>query len=74
MRSWLDAGAGRPFHRHADCVSTAMERRKEKDPLHAPDEPTGEELPVEPEMDKGIDPNRVGRNPATDSESGALAP
>ena len=27
--------------------------RKEKDPLHAPDEPVGEDLPVEPEMQKG---------------------
>lgn len=27
--------------------------RKEKDPLHAPDEPMGDELPVEPEMQKG---------------------
>jgi hypothetical protein len=43
-----------------------MERRKEKDPLHAPDEPTGDELPVEPEMDKGLDPQRSGRNPATE--------
>ena len=34
-----------------------MERRKEKDPLHAPDEP---------EMDKGLDQERSGRNPATE--------
>jgi hypothetical protein len=33
-----------------------MERRKEKDPLHAPVEPTGDELPVEPEMDKAPNP------------------
>ena len=30
--------------------------RKEKDPLHAPDEPVGEDLPVEPEMQKRPDP------------------
>jgi hypothetical protein len=36
--------------------------RKEKDPRHAPDEPTGDRLPVEPEMEKGeIDPS--GRKP-----------
>ena len=40
--------------------------RKEKDPLHAPDEPTGDELPVEPEMERDIDPNRSSRNPATE--------
>lgn len=40
-----------------------MERRREKDPLHAPDEPTGDELPVEPEMDRGLDPNKAGRRP-----------
>lgn len=36
-----------------------MERRKEKDPLHAPDEPTGDELPVEPEMDKALPPDQA---------------
>jgi hypothetical protein len=51
---------------HADCGTAAMERRKEKDPLHAPVEPTADELPVEPEMDKGIDPDRSSRNPATE--------
>ena len=30
--------------------------RKEKDPLHAPDEPTGDRLPVEPEMQKAPSP------------------
>jgi hypothetical protein len=43
-----------------------MERRKEKDPLHAPDEPTGDELPVEPEMDKGLRRDQSGRNPETE--------
>jgi hypothetical protein len=43
-----------------------MERRKEKDPLHAPDEPTGEQLPVEPEMEKGLRPDQSGRNPDTE--------
>jgi hypothetical protein len=43
-----------------------MQRRKEKDPLHAPDEPTGEQLPVEPEMQKGLKPDRSGRNPGTE--------
>ena len=41
-----------------------MERRKEKDPLHAPDEPTGEELPVEPEMEKGPRPAEPQREPS----------
>jgi hypothetical protein len=43
-----------------------MERRKEKDPLHAPDEPTGDELPVEPEMNKGLPADKSGRNPDTE--------
>ena len=43
-----------------------MERRKEKDPLHAPVEPTGDELPVEPEMDKGPQPNPSGSEPPKD--------
>ena len=33
--------------------------RKEKDPLHAPDEPMGDRLPVEPEMQKGFGPDPV---------------
>ena len=44
-----------------------MERRKEKDPLHAPDEPTGDELPVEPEMDKGLGSDQSGRDPGTEA-------
>jgi hypothetical protein len=40
--------------------------RKEKDPLHAPDEPMGDEQPVEPEMDKGLKPDQSGRNPGTE--------
>ena len=43
-----------------------MERRKEKDPLHAPDEPTGDELPIEPEMDKGVKPDPSGGTPVPD--------
>ena len=40
--------------------------RKEKDPLHAPDEPMGDELPVEPEMDKGVKPDPSDGTPTTD--------
>ena len=40
-----------------------MERRKEKDPLHAPDEPTGEQLPIEPEMDRGPQPGPSDAEP-----------
>lgn len=43
-----------------------MQPRKEKDPLHAPDEPTGEQLPVEHEMEKGLKPDQSGRNPGTE--------
>jgi len=48
---------------HVACGTASMERRKEKDPLHAPDEPTGEELPVEPEMGKGPPPDPSGAEP-----------
>ena len=41
-------------------------QRKEKDPLHAPDEPTGEQMPVEPEMEKGLKPDPSGRAPGTE--------
>jgi hypothetical protein len=39
--------------------------RKEKDPLHAPDEPTGDELPVEPELQEGLTPDPSGRDPGS---------
>lgn len=41
----------------------------DRDPKHAPDEPTADKLPVEPEMDKrptGQDPRQSGRNPQTE--------
>jgi hypothetical protein len=43
-----------------------MEQRKEKDPRHAPDEPTADRLPVEPEMQKGLDPDQSGRRPGNE--------
>ena len=42
---------------------------QDRDPKHAPDEPTADRLPVEPEMDrgpKGQDPRQSGRNPHTE--------
>jgi len=42
--------------------------RKEKDPLHAPDEPMADRLPVEPEMEKGLDQNQSGRRPADEPQ------
>ena len=65
-RDCIEAIVAQCRRRHGDCGPLSMERHKEKDPLHAPNEPTGDELPVEPEMDKGIDPNRLSRNPATE--------
>jgi hypothetical protein len=62
-RDSIQAIVVRCRRRHADCETPSMERRKEHDPLHAPDEPTGEELPVEPEMDKGPRPDRSGAEP-----------
>ncbi len=38
----------------------------DRDPKHAPDEPTADKLPVEPEMDKSKDPRESGRNPQTE--------
>ena len=35
--------------------------RKEKDPLHAPDEPTADRLPVEPEMQKDPTKDQPGK-------------
>lgn len=48
--------------------------RKEKDPLsstlHAPDEPTGDRLPVEPEMQKGeLEPSGERSSPAPRDKS-----
>ena len=37
--------------------------RKEKDPLHAPAEPEGDDRPVEPEMQRGLKPDPSGRRP-----------
>ena len=41
----------------------------DRDPKHAPEEPTADKLPVEPELDKGPagqDPRQSGRNPQTE--------
>ena len=41
----------------------------DRDPKHAPDEPTADKLPVEPELEKGPgsqDPRESGRNPQTE--------
>ena len=65
-RAAIQSIVSRCRRRHADCGTAPMERRKEKDPLHAPDEPTGEQLPVEPEMQKGLRPDQSGRNPDTE--------
>ena len=45
-----------------------MERRKEKDPLHAPHEPEADELPVEPEMNKGLQPDQSSGSPDPGSD------
>ena len=37
-----------------------------EDPKHPPKEPETEKLPIEPEMQKGLDPSKSGRTP--DSE------
>ena len=39
---------------------------KREDPKHPPQEPETEKLPVEPEMQKGLDQSEQGRTP--DSE------
>ncbi|HUQ75224.1 MAG TPA: hypothetical protein VM183_10890 [Burkholderiales bacterium] len=44
--------------------------RKTPHPQHAPDEPTGDQLPVEPEMQKGVLPEPSGK---PDSESSTAA-
>ena len=38
----------------------------DRDPKHAPEEPTADKLPVEPEMEKGQEQHESGRNPATE--------
>jgi hypothetical protein len=42
----------------------------DRDPKHAPDEPTADKLPVEPEMqdgqNQGQDPKKSGRNPQSE--------
>jgi hypothetical protein len=38
----------------------------DRDPKHAPDEPTADQLPVEPELDKSVDPRESGRDPQTE--------
>jgi hypothetical protein len=38
----------------------------DRDPKHAPEEPTADKLPVEPEMEKGQEQQNSGRNPATE--------
>ena len=44
----------------------AAGRMKREDPKHPPQEPETEKLPVEPEMQKGLDQSEQGRTP--DSE------
>ena len=43
----------------------------DRDPKHAPDEPTADQLPVEPEMDKGQDPSGLARQPKTEPPTNA---
>jgi hypothetical protein len=37
-----------------------------EDPKHPPRDPETEKLPVEPEMQKGLDQQQTGRNPETE--------
>jgi hypothetical protein len=38
---------------------------RDRDPKHAPDEPTADQLPVEPELDKSVEPRESGRDPSS---------
>ena len=44
----------------------AASRMKREDPKHPPREPETEKLPVEPEMQKGLDQRDQGRTPESE--------
>ena len=48
-------------------AAPSVMERKEKDPLHAPDEPTGDRLPVEPEMQKAPSPREPSKDKPVDN-------
>jgi hypothetical protein len=44
----------------------AAPARMKRDQKHPPQEPETEKLPVEPEMQKGLDPRESGRTPESE--------